>query len=348
MVDFSKLRERKGTNFDALQKSLEKSSGGGGFKKDERIWKPTEINGKSENVIRFLPISARDFELVAEEKFKEEDLTPLIKVVRHQFQGPNGWFVENSLQTFGESCPVRERDGPLWGDAKKRNDKPAQDILKKRLPKQDEYVNVLVIKDGSVPTNNGGVFLYQVPATIKKMIDKANKPEFESDVAFDPFDVWEGANLLLNLTYETKQIGGRDARVPIWTNVKWGSIGALLDGNEKEIETVWKKEYSLLEFHDRSKFKTYEQLKERLCKVMNEDENFNPLKGSVSQGSASDFVNKQAAAPAPAPMSATPSTPVAPAAAVAPATAPAAPAAAAPPAAVDDALDEFERMLQGG
>ena len=115
---------------------------------------------------------------------------------------------------------ARERDGPLWGEAKKKNDKPAQELLKKRLPKQDEYVGVEVIKDGTNPENNGGIFLYQVPASIKKLIEAAGKPEFDGEVAFDPFDVWEGANLILNLTYEDREIGGKPARVPVFKNVK--------------------------------------------------------------------------------------------------------------------------------
>lgn len=345
------MRERKGTNFDALQKSLEKS-GGGGFKKDERIWKPAEKSGKSENVIRFLGISARDFELVAEElkkfqadpqykiQYKEEDLTPIIKVIRHQFQGPNGWYVENSLQTFGEACPVREFDGPNWGDAKKRNDKPMQEVLKKRLPKDEIYAGIEVIKDGTNPENNGRIMLYQVPATIKKMIDAAGKPEFESQVAFDPFDMWEGRNLNLNLTYETKQINGKDARTPIWTAVTWSEPTPWKGGDEKAMEAAWKQQHSLLEFHDRAKFKTYDELKAKLCKVMNLDENFNPAKNSgVQSSSASQFVQQQAA-PAPAPAAAPSAAPAAQAAA------PASSPVAAPPAApAEDGLDEFEKML---
>jgi len=355
MVDFAALRQRKGTNFDALQKSLEKSSSGGGFKKDERIWKPKENkDGKSSSIIRFLPIPAVDFDLVAQGKFPETDLTPLIKVVRHQFQGPNGWYVENSLQTFGEACPVREHDGPIWGDAKKRNDKPLQEVLKKRLPKQDEYVGIYVIKDGTSPENNGGVFLYQVPATIKKMIDLANKPEFENQVAFDPFDIWEGKDLILNITYETKAINGKDARVPNWTNVAWAPApSAFLNGNEKEIEAVWRKQYSLLEFHDRSpeakKFKTYDELKEKFCKVMNLDENYNPLKGSAARAgtTAGDFVGGQESAPAASAPAAPAPAPSAPPAAT-PSAAPSAAPAAAPVASADDSMAEFERLLNGG
>lgn len=350
MVDFAALRNRKGTNFDALQKSLEKSSSGGGFKKDERIWKPAEgKDGKTACIVRFLPIAAVDFDLVQQGKFKEEDLTPLIKVLKHQFQGPNGWYVENCLQTFGEPCPVREHDGPLWAAWAKKG-KPAgseKDIMVKRIAKGIEYVGVYVIKDSTNPENNGGVFLYEVPATIKKMIDAANKPEFENQVAFDPFDVWEGRDLILNIVYEDKEIGGKKARVPNWKNVTWAAqASALLDGNEKEIEAVWRKQHSLLEFHDRSKFKTFEELKTKFCKVMNLDENYNPVVGSAARAgtSAGDFVGGQASAPAPAPAAAAQAPAAAPAQA-AQAAAPAAAPAASP--AVGDAMAEFEALLNG-
>lgn len=340
-MDFSKLRQTRGTNFDSLQKSLEKSAGGNKFQKDERIWKYKEKDGKSQNIIRFLPIPAKDFQLVEDGKFKPEDLTPMIKVVRHQFQGPNGWFVENSLQTFGLPCPVREHDGPLWGEAKKANDKPAQDVLKTRLPKQDIYVGIQVIKDGTNPENNGKEFLFLLPATLATMIEKANKPEFDGEVPFDPFDPWEGADLLLNLTFEERKIGTKDVRVPKWENVKWARTGPMAGGDEKEMERIWKASHSLLEFHDPAKFKTYDQLREKFCKVMNLDKDYNPIKPGAAGSSASDYVKNKADAPAAAPAASAPS--AAPAAQNSAAATPV--AAPPPPPAADDGLDEFERLL---
>lgn len=298
-ISFGKLRERRGGNFEALQRSLEKSNTGGGFKADPRIWKPTNKDDKSENIIRFLPISAVDMELVEAGTFKDEDLTPMIKVVKHGFQGVAGWYMENCLQTFGEPCPVREYDQPNWVALKKLDEKlpssiAQKEVLKKRLPKSETYANIEVIKDGSHPENNGKNFLYVIPETIKKMIDSASKPEFATQHAFDPFDPMVGANMYLNIMYTKKKIGDKDVMVPDFKNVGWSSPVPLCGGDESLIEELWRKEYSLLEFHDRKNFKTFEELKTRFCKIMGMDENYNPVAaGSTIGKSAEDHVRTE-------------------------------------------------------
>ena len=62
------------------------NTGGGA---DERLWKPElDKSGNGFAVIRFLP--APD----------SEDL-PWAKMYSHAFQGPGGWYIENSLTTTG-------------------------------------------------------------------------------------------------------------------------------------------------------------------------------------------------------------------------------------------------------
>lgn len=270
-IDFNALRARKGTNFQALQNKMEKTGqNGSGFKKDERIWKPTRNakDNKSSNIIRFLPIPYVDEVGVVEGKYKAEDLTPLAKILSHGFQGPKGWYIEKSLQTFGEDCPVRAYDGPLWGTAKKNNDEILKNALKKRLPGTTYYANVLVIKDGTNPENNGKVMIYEFGETIRKILEKCNKPEFDTDPVFDPFDMFEGANLQLNLTYTKKKIGDKEVDAPNFDNVKWAAQSPLADGDEAEMERLWKAEHSIADFYDRKHFKSYDDLKAKYEKVM--------------------------------------------------------------------------------
>lgn len=267
-ISFQALRARKGSNLQALQKQLEKTESGG-FKKDERIWKPVaNKDDKSSNVIRFLPIPYVDEVGVEEGKYKAEDLTPMAKIIGHMFQGPKGWYVEKSLQTFGETCPVRELDGPLWGQAKKNNDEILKTALKKRLPNSAYFANVLIIKDGTNPENNGKVMLYEFGETVRKLIEKCSKPEFDTDPVFDPFDAFDGANLLLNLTYQKKKIGDKEFNVASFDAVRWAPCAPLCDGDEAEIERIWKEEHSIVDFYDRKHFKSYDELKIKINKIM--------------------------------------------------------------------------------
>lgn len=329
-VDFGALRARKGTNFDSLQKKLEKTSSGSGFKKDDRIWKPVaNKDNKSSNIIRFLPIPFVDLAAVEAKTINEEDLTPMAKILTSSFQGSNGWFIEPSLQTFGEDCPVREHDRPLWKKAKELNDETLKKVLKKRIPKTDFYANILVIKDGTNPENNGKVMLYKFGETVHKIINKCSQPEFETDPKFDPFDMWEGADLNLNLVYEKKKIGDKESLVPSFDNVKWAACAPLAGGNEKEMERIWKEEHSIAEFYNRKNFKTFDQLKEKFEKVMGISAGSKSApkdaEKMLDEMNGADQASSAPSAPAPsAPSIDDSSDPV-----------------------IDDDLAEFERMLNG-
>lgn len=330
MVDFNKLRQRKGSNMESLQKKLESTSQNNGFKKDERIWKPTAKEGKSTNIIRFLPIPAIDIEAAEAGTIQEVDLTPMAKILHHSFQSAKGWMIEKSIQTFGEECPIRNHDTPLWKKQKETNDEALKKILIKRLPKTTYYANILVIKDGTNPENNGKVFLYEFGETIRKLLEKAAKPEFEGEMAFDPFDMWEGANLILNLTYEKKKIGEREAMVPKFDAVKWANPAPL--GEDTEIEEIWKKEYSIAEFYDRKNFKSYEELEKKFFKIMGYDDSGKPsAPGSTISKSAESMLNEMTESkPKEAPVKEAKQ-----------------PEAKVESSGVDSSLDEFEKMLSG-
>lgn len=336
-IDFNALRARKGTNFQSLQNKLEKTGQNGGFKKDERLWKPTmNKDNKSSNIIRFLPIPFVDMQAVEEGKLREEDLTPMAKILSHSFQGSNGWFIEKSLQTFGEDCPVRQYDGPLWGQAKKNNDEILKTALKKRLPQTTYYANVLIIKDGTNPENNGKIMIYEFGETVRKIIEKANKPEFDTDPSFDPFDAFEGANLLLNLTYTKKKIGEKEFNVADFANVKWDRQTSLADGDETEIERLWKGEHSIADFYDRKHFKSFDELKAKYEKVMGITAGGTPSAGASKAKSADEMLKE---------MTGESETKEAPQEKAAPA-----PSAGktAETSDDDDSMAEFEKLLAGG
>lgn len=380
MVDFSKLNANRGANIQALQATLERSAGPA-KKKDERIWKPVAgPNNTSESIIRFLPIPACDYERAEDPAsgVKISDLTPMARILSHGFKGPKGqWYIENSLATFGEDCPVREFDRPNWSEFKKKGDpekipslKAEKAILMERMSRAKNYANILVISDTAHPDNNGKVFLYEVPETIRKMIETANAPKFANIKAFDPFDFSAGADLHLNISYEKKSFNGRENLSPDFKAVTWAEPAPLFGGDVTKQEEVWRKSYSLVEFYDRKHFKTYEELLKKLCSVMCVDENFNPIVTNPASGqqmrSATDFITGASAAPAaptvasvfnaaPTPQPAQQNAPAAPSTPVAQAPAATTPASFPPPAAdpqpgIDDGLgdvmDDFERMLK--
>lgn len=266
---FERLKQSRGQQTDAMQQRLAQQGQRSGFQKDPRIWKWTwNKDGKSENIIRFLPIplvdiKAQDAGTIAEDQI----LTPCAMLMKHAFEGPGGWYMENSPQTFGKDDPVRDHDRPLWQQQKATNDEKLKDILKKRIPDTKYYANILVIKDGTNPENNGKVFLLEFGNAIKKLLDLAQKPAFETDPKFDPFDLWGGANLNLNLVGEHKKIGTWEGLSPDFKHANWAKPAPLSE-DEKYMEEIWEKEHSLFEFFNPANFKSYEELEKRLRKVL--------------------------------------------------------------------------------
>ena len=96
-MSFKDLKKQSslGSLTSKLVKEVEKMNNTGGGA-DERLWKPEmDKSGNGYAVIRFLP--APD----------GEDL-PWVKLFSHAFQGPGGWYIENSLTTIGGKDPIGE------------------------------------------------------------------------------------------------------------------------------------------------------------------------------------------------------------------------------------------------
>lgn len=270
-----RLKKTRGQGREALQKSLE-SRGQGGFKRDERIWKYAfkEVKGKQLSIskIRFLTTPLVDLE--AQDKGDipaDAVLSPCALQIRHYFAGPGGNYSEISPQTWGEECPVREYDRSLWEQQKATDDKALKEVLKERLPKKDYYANILVIQDDANPENEGKVMLFKFSEGIKKVIDKASNPDFPTDpVIADPFCMYEGAVLSLEMVGSKRKWKGRDVITPDFQNSKmtWGESGPLHDGDEEKIAETWKQCYSLYEFLKPSLMKDFDTLADRLRKVM--------------------------------------------------------------------------------
>ena len=252
-MSFANLKKQSslGSLTAKLVKEVEKqnNTGGGG---DDRLWKPEmDKTGNGYAVIRFLP--APD----------GEDL-PWVKLYSHAFQGPGGWYIENSLTTTGGKDPVSEYNRELWNsgiDADK-------ETVRKQKRKLSFYANIYVVQDKANPQNEGKVFLYKFGKKIFDKIMEAMQPEYEDETAINPFDFWQGANFKLKI----KKVAG------YWNydSSEFGPVEPLLDDDDA-LEALWKKEYSLTALTAADQFKSYEQLETRLKMVLGQKSTRRPL-----------------------------------------------------------------------
>jgi hypothetical protein len=243
-MSFSDLKKQSslGSLTQKLVKEVEKQNGGGGGQ-DDRLWKPEmDKTGNGYAVIRFLP--APD----------GEDL-PWVKLFSHAFQGPGGWYIENSLTTIGGKDPIGELNRELWNSGSESD----KDIARKQKRKLSFYANIYVVQDKANPQNEGKVFLYKFGKKIFDKIMEAMQPEFEDETAINPFDFWQGANFKLKL----KKVAG------YWNYdaSEFASPSPLLDDDDA-MEAIWKKQYSLTAHVAPDQFKSYDELKKRLDYVL--------------------------------------------------------------------------------
>jgi len=244
-MSFKDLKKQSslGSLTSKLVKEVEKMNNTGSGGADDRLWKPEmDKSGNGYAVIRFLPAP------------EGEDL-PWVKLFSHAFQGPGGWYIENSLTTLNQKDPVSELNRELWNSG---NDAD-KDTVRKQKRKLSFYANIYVVKDPANPQNEGGVFLYKFGKKIFDKIMDVMQPEFEDETPINPFDFWGGANFKLKLQ---KKDG-------YWNYDKseFDRPSALLEDDDA-LEALWKKQYSLAALTAADQFKSYDDLKKRLDYVL--------------------------------------------------------------------------------
>ena len=242
-MSFSDLKQKAG-NFEKLQAELEKVNNPVTSFADDRFWKPDlDKSGNGYAVIRFLPQPSG------------EDL-PWCKIWSHAFNGPGGWYIENSLTTLQKKDPVSEYNTELWNSGVEAN----KDVARKQKRILKYYSNVLVVSDPKHPENEGKVFLYRFGKKIFDKISEVMNPQFDDESPMNPFDFWEGANFKLKV----RKVDG------FWNYDKseFEAAAALLEGNDTQLEEVYGKLYSLKQFLTEDNFKSYDELKEKFNRVV--------------------------------------------------------------------------------
>jgi hypothetical protein len=247
MTSFSNLKS-SASNLQKLTKALEQANTpSSGDSSDEFFWKPeVDKAGNGYAVIRFLPAPAVD---------GDEGL-PWSKIYTHGFQGPGGWYIENSLTTLNEKDPVSEYNSELWNSGIEAN----KEIARKQKRRLTYISNVLVVEDSKHPENNGKVFLFKYGKKIFDKITEAMNPAFEDEKPINPFDLWSGANFKLKI----RKVEGYQN----YDKSEFETATALYDGDDVKLENLWKSEYSLKEFLDKKHFKSYDELRTRLARVL--------------------------------------------------------------------------------
>ena len=230
---------------------------------DDRFWKPElDKTGNGYAVLRFLPA------------VKDEDL-PWCKMWSHAFQGPGGWYIENSLTTMNQKDPVSEENSRLWNTGIEAD----KEIARKRKRKLSYFANVLIVSDPKHPENEGQVKLFKFGKKIFDKITDKMQPAFEDEKAINPFDFWEGADFKLKI----RKVDG------FWNYDKseFDTPKPIAD-NDETIEGIWSKQYPLKPFLEAANFKSYDELKSKLDKVLTGSRNTGTVEDMVTPPSLSE------------------------------------------------------------
>ena len=212
---------------------------------DERIWKPElDKSGNGYAVIRFLPAP-------------EGEDVPWQRMFTHSFQGPGGWYIENSLTTINKNDPVGEVNRRLWNTGSEAD----KETARRQKRKLSYFTNIYVVADPKHPEHEGKVFLYKFGKKIFDKVMEAMQPQFDDEEAINPFDLWKGANFKLKI----RKVDG------FWNYDKseFEAVTPLLD-TDAALEKVYGSEYPLKPFHEESNFKPYTELKEKMERVLGE------------------------------------------------------------------------------
>jgi len=261
--------KNKGSSLDKLKKAVEASSAGGGKPGvDDRFWQPdVDAAGNGYAVIRFLDTPAVD----------GEDGLPWVQVWSHGFQGPGGWYIENSLTTLGKNDPVSEYNTVLWNSGIEAN----KEIARKQKRKLTYISNILIVSDPKRPQNEGKVFLYKFGKKIFDKIKEKLEPQFADETPLNPFDFWKGANFKVKI----RNVEGYRN----YDKSEFDSAAPLFAGDDAQIEKVWKSAHSLKDFLKADNFKSYDDLKAKLDRVLGA--------GGVAGASAKKINDEEADAP---------------------------------------------------
>ena len=242
-MSFADLKKKSGS-FEKLQTELEKVNNPVTSFADDRFWKPElDKSGNGYAIVRFLPQPGG------------EDL-PWCKIWSHAFNGPGGWYIENSLTTLQKKDPVSEYNTELWNSGVEAN----KEIARKQKRILKYYSNILVVNDPKHPEYEGKVFLFRYGKKIFDKLSEVMTPAFDDEIPMNPFDFWKGANFKLKI----RKVDG------YWNYDKseFEAASELHDGEDTKLEELYGNLHGLKQFLETDNFKSYDDLKTKLNRVL--------------------------------------------------------------------------------
>ena len=242
---FASLKKSRSNDLQKLQSEVEKINNpqNNFSREDDRFWKAElDKSGNGYAVIRFLPPP------------NGEEMA-WAKIFNHGFQGPGGWYIENSLTTIGQKDPLAEYNSTLWNSGIEAN----KEIARKQKRRLTYISNIFVVEDKANPQNEGKVFLFRYGKKIFDKVSSMANPEFEDESPVDVFNFWDGANFKLKI----RKVDGFSN----YDKSEFVTPAPLFEDDSK-MEETWNAQHSLTEFVAEDKFKSYDELKARLDVVL--------------------------------------------------------------------------------
>lgn len=197
MSDLLNLDDLNNTDWNEIASTADQSKKSGGIftKDDERIWKPDYTKAQIYQFY-FLPdLKSKStifgFETHTVKYFEDNKEKKLFGVCP---------------KSVGKDCPICSYGWDRYNDPK------SGEIDKKEsknfLPQKQEYCNILMVKDPMNPENNGKVFLYKLPVSVRKLINERLKPsdknlQDDEFVEFIPFQWNKTSKFKLDVSIES-------------------------------------------------------------------------------------------------------------------------------------------------
>jgi hypothetical protein len=248
------FKKRKKVDVAEIRARLDKVVGKKSYEADGTEWTLTkDATGNGSAIIRFLP--AKDV--------GDEDL-PFVKLYSHGYKQTGQWFIEHCPTTINEKCPQCEANSLLWQSGLEKN----KLIASERKRKLNYYANIYVVQDKANPESEGKVFKFRFGSKIMDKIVAMGSPEFDGEEPVDVTDVYNGANFLLKAQMVNKQVN--------YDKSKFANVSELCDGDEGKLEEVYNSMHPLKAIIAKSEFKSYDELHERMSKVLGDPKQQKP------------------------------------------------------------------------
>lgn len=273
-MSFANLKRNK-TDLSKLVEQAQSANGATTTRQsdDPRFWQPTRDKaGNGYAVIRFLP-------------GLDADGTPWVRYWDHAFKGPSGqWYIEKSLTSIGQQDPLSELNSKMWNSGNE-SDKA---VVRQRKRNLRYIANVLIVSDPSNPANEGQVKLYRFGKKIFDKLMDSMQPQFPDEKPVNPFDMWEGADF----TIKIRKLDG----YPNYDASSFKSASAISGGDE-QLEELYNKQHQSSEWTDPKSYKTYDELRSRLAKVLGESAPRTVKEEFALDDEIPSFENRSASAP---------------------------------------------------